>query len=102
MCVCVCILVFQIDGSGGHYKLFADGTLQIIGLYKYDSGVYICMASNGIGEPIRKEVYLTVKGTSFIVFVFNTCALYFGILQYVFALVDYRYSYNIGFHNNVM
>ncbi|XP_022174083.1 papilin isoform X3 [Myzus persicae] len=50
-----------IDGSGGHYKLFADGTLQIIGLYKYDSGVYICMASNGIGEPIRKEVYLTVK-----------------------------------------
>ncbi|XP_027848870.1 papilin isoform X1 [Aphis gossypii] len=50
-----------IDGSGGHYKLFADGTLQIVGLYKYDSGVYICMASNGIGEPIRKEVYLTVK-----------------------------------------
>ncbi|XP_060859868.1 papilin isoform X4 [Metopolophium dirhodum] len=50
-----------IDGSGGHYKLFADGTLQIIGLYKYDSGVYICMASNGIGEPIRREVYLTVK-----------------------------------------
>ncbi|XP_060846635.1 papilin isoform X4 [Rhopalosiphum padi] len=50
-----------IDGSGGHYKLFADGTLQIVGLYKYDSGVYICMASNGIGEPIRREVYLTVK-----------------------------------------
>lgn len=54
---------FQIDGSGGHYKLFTDGTLQIIGLYKYDSGLYICIASNGIGEPIKKEVYLTVKGT---------------------------------------
>lgn len=39
-----------------------DGSLQIIGLYRYDSGLYICMASNGIGEPIKKEVYLTVKG----------------------------------------
>jgi len=67
--------MFQIDGSGGHYKLFADGTLQIIGLYKYDSGVYICMASNGIGEPIRREVYLTVKGKKFIVFVSNAYAL---------------------------
>ncbi|XP_025408017.1 papilin isoform X2 [Sipha flava] len=50
-----------IDGSGGRYKLYGDGTLQIIGLYRYDSGLYICIASNGIGEPIRKEVYLTVK-----------------------------------------
>jgi len=53
------------------------------------------MASNGIGEPIRKEVYLTDKGTEFIVFVFNNYALDFGILQYACALVDYRYSYNI-------
>lgn len=61
-CVCACF-VFQIDGSGGRYKLYSDGTLQIVGLYRYDSGLYICIASNGIGEPIRKEVYLTVKGT---------------------------------------
>lgn len=60
--------VFQIDGSGGHYRLFTDGTLQIVGLYRYDSGLYICMASNGIGDPIRKEVYLTVKGTQLFFF----------------------------------
>ncbi|XP_050439361.1 papilin isoform X2 [Adelges cooleyi] len=50
-----------IDGTGGRYKLSSDGTLQIIGLYRYDSGLYICIATNGIGDPIRKEVYLTVK-----------------------------------------
>ncbi|XP_050528636.1 papilin isoform X2 [Daktulosphaira vitifoliae] len=50
-----------IDGTTGRYKLLTDGTLQIIGLYRYDSGLYICIATNGIGNPIRKEVYLTVK-----------------------------------------
>lgn len=64
----VCVCGFQIDGSGGHYKLFADGTLQIVGLYRSDSGLYICMANNGVGDPIRKEVYLTVRGESRIIF----------------------------------
>lgn len=60
--------------------MFADGTLQIIGLYRYDSGLYICMASNGIGEPIRKEVYLTVKGMGIH---FNHCSLLCLVLRNV-------------------
>lgn len=57
--------------SGGHYKLFSDGSLQIVGLYRYDSGQYLCIASNGIGEPVKKEVNLIVKGTCEISFSFS-------------------------------
>jgi hypothetical protein len=48
-----------IDGSG-RYKLLLDGSLQIIGLYRKDSGVYICTADNGIGRPIQREFQLEV------------------------------------------
>ncbi|XP_069673465.1 papilin isoform X4 [Periplaneta americana] len=48
-----------IDGSG-RYKLLLDGSLQIIGLYRKDTGVYICIADNGIGQPIQKRFQLEV------------------------------------------
>lgn len=57
-CIKICI---QIDGSG-RYKLLLDGSLQIIGLYRKDSGVYICIADNGIGQPIQREYQLEVTG----------------------------------------
>ncbi|XP_021914576.1 papilin isoform X2 [Zootermopsis nevadensis] len=51
--------VAMIDGSG-RYKLLLDGSLQIIGLYRKDSGIYICIADNGIGKPIQREFELEV------------------------------------------
>jgi hypothetical protein len=42
--------------------LLLDGSLQIIGLYRKDSGVYICTANNGIGRPIQREFQLEVTG----------------------------------------
>lgn len=58
-----CFDVFQIDRSGGRYKL-VDGVLQVIGLHKSDSGSYICTADNGIPNAAIKEFKLTVKGTA--------------------------------------
>ncbi|XP_046998769.1 papilin isoform X1 [Schistocerca americana] len=49
-----------IDGSSGRYRLLLDGSLQIIGLYRSDAGVYICTADNGIGQPAQKETHLKV------------------------------------------
>jgi len=42
--------------------LLLDGSLQIIGLYRKDSGIYICTADNGIGRPIQREFQLEVTG----------------------------------------
>jgi len=42
--------------------LLLDGSLQIIGLYRKDSGVYICTADNGIGHPIQRAFQLEVTG----------------------------------------
>lgn len=57
-CVNICL---QINGSGRH-KLLLDGSLQIISLYRKDSGVYICTADNGIAQPIQREFQLDVTG----------------------------------------
>jgi hypothetical protein len=54
-------ICLQIDGSGRH-KLLLDGSLQIIGLYRKDSGIYICTADNGIAQPIQREFQLDVTG----------------------------------------
>ena len=42
--------------------MLLDGSLQIIGLYRKDSGVYVCIADNGIGRPIQRELQLEVTG----------------------------------------
>ncbi|KAI5748262.1 hypothetical protein M8J77_023592 [Diaphorina citri] len=51
----------SIDGSDGHYKLTLDGVLQIVGLVRQDAGIYVCVAANGIGDPIRKEFNVIVR-----------------------------------------
>lgn len=39
-----------------------NGVLQIVSVYRNDSGTYVCVADNGAGQPIRKEFNLEVKG----------------------------------------
>ena len=46
----------------GKYKIQPDGTLEIIGLGRADSGMYTCIADNGVGSPALKQVQLDVSG----------------------------------------
>lgn len=52
----------QLNTHEGRYALTTDGDLQIVQLHRTDSGTYVCVASNGIGEPVSREVSLTVTG----------------------------------------
>ncbi|XP_013147767.1 PREDICTED: papilin isoform X2 [Papilio polytes] len=48
-----------IDGTSDRYRLLSDGALEIVSLYRNDSGVYICIADNGLGVA-RQEIHLVV------------------------------------------
>ncbi|XP_047994781.1 papilin-like isoform X5 [Leguminivora glycinivorella] len=50
-----------IDGNQGRYRLTSDGALQIVSLYRDDSGVYICVAENELGTS-QQEIELRVDG----------------------------------------
>lgn len=55
--------IVQIDGTVGRYRLLSDGALEIVSLYRNDTGVYICIADNELGTA-RQEVHLDVSGKS--------------------------------------
>lgn len=42
--------------------LTSNGDLTIVQVHQTDSGTYVCVASNGLGEPVRREVGLQVTG----------------------------------------
>lgn len=42
--------------------LTSSGDLQIVQLHRTDSGTYVCIADNGVGEPVFREVKLQVNG----------------------------------------
>ncbi|XP_074105077.1 proteoglycan-like sulfated glycoprotein papilin isoform X3 [Cotesia typhae] len=41
-------------------RILLDGTLEIINLYSYDRGTYICFADNGLAPPVKTEYQLEV------------------------------------------
>ncbi|XP_031784533.1 papilin isoform X3 [Nasonia vitripennis] len=49
-----------IGSNENRRRLLNDGSLQIINLYPYDKGLYVCTADNGIGSPVRIEYQLDV------------------------------------------
>ncbi|XP_069360607.1 papilin isoform X3 [Maniola hyperantus] len=54
-----------IEGDVGRYRMLSDGALEIVSLYRNDTGVYICVADNGLGvatQEIRLEVLDPVEG----------------------------------------
>ncbi|XP_057655869.1 papilin isoform X2 [Diorhabda carinulata] len=50
----------EIDGTQPRYRIKLDQSLQIITLHKTDSGIYLCTASNGVGQSITNQVKLEV------------------------------------------
>lgn len=40
----------------------SSGELQIVQVHKTDSGTYVCVADNGIGEPVQREIRLDIAG----------------------------------------
>ncbi|XP_020811199.1 papilin isoform X5 [Drosophila serrata] len=49
-----------IDTTQGRYVLTSNGDLTIVQVRQTDDGTYVCVASNGLGEPVRREVALQV------------------------------------------
>ncbi|KAL6256089.1 hypothetical protein P5V15_013324, partial [Pogonomyrmex californicus] len=49
-----------IGPSEKRRRILLDGSLQIINLYTYDKGTYVCTADNGLGPPVRAEYQLDV------------------------------------------
>ncbi|XP_037876208.1 papilin isoform X4 [Bombyx mori] len=49
-----------IDGSEGRTRVLSDGTLEIVSLYRNDTGVYICIAENEFGIS-QQEIHLQVN-----------------------------------------
>uniref|UniRef100_A0A182PGJ0 Papilin n=1 Tax=Anopheles epiroticus TaxID=199890 RepID=A0A182PGJ0_9DIPT len=51
----------MLNTNQGRYVLTSNGDLQIVQLHRTDSGTYVCVAENGVGEPVLREVQLTVN-----------------------------------------
>ncbi|XP_041765619.1 papilin isoform X3 [Anopheles merus] len=51
----------MLNTNQGRYVITSNGDLQIVQLHRTDSGTYVCIADNGIGEPALREVQLTVN-----------------------------------------
>ncbi|XP_019882164.2 papilin isoform X4 [Camponotus floridanus] len=53
-----------IGPSETRRRILLDGSLQIINLYTYDRGTYVCTADNGLGPPVRAEYQLEITAPS--------------------------------------
>lgn len=52
----------QLKTNQGRFVLSSGGDLQIVQLHRTDAGTYVCVAYNGIGSSVEREVKLTVDG----------------------------------------
>ncbi|XP_058811937.1 papilin isoform X2 [Topomyia yanbarensis] len=50
-----------LNTNQGRFVLTSTGDLQIVQLHRTDSGTYVCIADNGIGDPVLREVKLQVN-----------------------------------------
>lgn len=56
----------------------SSGDLQIVQVHRSDSGTYVCVADNGIGAPVQREVTLNVAGMLFYLLDLTHTQLYFN------------------------
>lgn len=68
------LFLAQLNTNQGRYVVTSHGDLQIVQVHQSDSGTYVCVADNGLGGPVEREVELRVSGKStdlLLVFVYN-------------------------------
>jgi hypothetical protein len=71
----------------GRFVLTSGGDLQIVQLHRTDAGTYVCVAYNGIGSSVEREIKLTVDGKFLLIFPFGEVFDIFCILVMVFRLL---------------
>ena len=95
-----------VFGSGGRFRLLANGSLVIRNVGETDEGNYLCEADNGVNEPLGKVVMLKVNGTFF----WCTNSIYWGhsILRFIMFFNKYmkwqsrtKQTYYILYINNM-
>ncbi|XP_070503265.1 papilin isoform X3 [Chironomus tepperi] len=61
----------ELKTNQGRFVLTSNGDLQIVQLHRTDAGTYVCVAYNGIGNSVEREITLTVdepaEGSAYIV-----------------------------------
>lgn len=57
-----------LNTDQGRYGITTEGDLQIVQLHRTDSGTYVCIADNGLGQ-VSREVALEVAGELLFLFV---------------------------------
>ncbi|XP_070503266.1 papilin isoform X4 [Chironomus tepperi] len=50
----------ELKTNQGRFVLTSNGDLQIVQLHRTDAGTYVCVAYNGIGNSVEREITLTV------------------------------------------
>lgn len=90
--------LFQINTNQGRFVLTSSGDLQIVQVHKTDSGTYVCVANNGFGEPIEREVQLEIAGKCHLQRALFSLLVY-GI-QY-FVIIKFSKAFSIFAHCNV-
>lgn len=63
-------------------------------LHRTDSGTYVCVAYNGIGDSVEREIHLTVDGMLCNIFIIRVCFFCVGFLV---GFADYNYFHFICF-----
>lgn len=58
------LFLAQLNTNQGRYVVTSHGDLQIVQVHQSDSGTYVCVADNGLGGPVEREVELRVSGKS--------------------------------------
>lgn len=51
----------KLDTNQGRFVVEANGDLTIVQVKETDSGTYVCIASNGFGAPVQREITLNVQ-----------------------------------------
>lgn len=69
------------------------GDLTIVQVRQTDSGSYVCVASNGLGEPVIREVELQVTG----LYISQLTAYGVGFLwHFMFSLLNFACIFSVA------